>query len=177
MPYQFHCPQNHLLEAEPEQAGQQVQCPVCGTALVIPQPPGQTPEAPPEGSPFPGGQFNAPPMTQAPPAGGFAGIGAGTAPFNPGEITTPQLLHIPCPNGHELEVPPDMINQDVMCPHCNVQFRLRERDSKEYKRRKKEEMELKDLKAGKNWLMWAVIFAVCILAGLVALIGASTFSE
>ena len=59
-----------------------------------------------------------------------------------------------------------MVGQDVMCPHCSVQFLLREKDSVEAKRRKQQQLELKDYKAGKAWLTWAVIFVVLVLIGL-----------
>ena len=48
--------------------------------------------------------------------------------------TKPNLLHIPCPNGHELETPLDMIGQRAMCPHCGVEFRLKREKSVEYLR-------------------------------------------
>ena len=38
------------------------------------------------------------------------------------------MMHIDCPNGHEMEVPREMLNQDALCPKCDVQFRLREKD-------------------------------------------------
>jgi hypothetical protein len=79
----------------------------------------------------------------ASPFGGIGGIGG--QPFNPmGQPAGPKLWHIPCPKGHELEVPEEMLGQDAMCPHCSVQFHLRERDSVEYKRQKQQELELKD---------------------------------
>ena len=42
MPFQFMCPQGHLLEGHESQMGQQVPCPLCGTLLIIPTigPPG-----------------------------------------------------------------------------------------------------------------------------------------
>jgi len=66
-----------------------------------------------------------------------------------------------------------MIGQEVMCPHCRVQFRLRESDSVEYKRRKQEELELKDHKSGQTWIMWAIIFAILVLIGLITLMAVS----
>ena len=36
MPFQFRCPQGHLLEGENEAVGQVVDCPICGVALTIP---------------------------------------------------------------------------------------------------------------------------------------------
>lgn len=167
MAFQFHCPQGHLLEGDPSQAGQQCQCPLCGNMFAIPSP------AEPQAEPFPGSAPQVQPGAATQPS--FSDVQPGPAVFDPAGNQGPQLLHIPCPNGHELEVPPDMLNQDVMCPHCGVQFLLRERDSLEYKRRKQAELDRKDIKAGKNWLTWAVIFAVLVLIGLIAMIVAGSW--
>ena len=170
MPFLFQCPTGHLLEADESQVGQQSQCPMCGQTFAIPAPSGVAPAPPSEINPFavsppaPGGAVEPAPLVME----------QGGASFDPtGELSGPQLLHIACPNGHELEVPPEMIGQDVMCPHCSAQFLLREKDSVESKRRKREELELKDFKAGKTWLMWAVIFTVLVLIGLVTMIAMS----
>lgn len=85
-------------------------------------------------------------------------------------------MHIACPNGHELETPREMLGQDVLCPHCNVQFRLREKDSVEYKRRKAQEIERRDRKAGQMWLNWAIVAAVLVVIGIVGLIVLSSTS-
>ena len=37
---------------------------------------------------------------------------------------------------HLLLSPADMLGQDVLCPECHVQFRLRERDSVEYQQKR-----------------------------------------
>ena len=165
MPFQFQCPSGHLLEADETQVGQQSQCPMCGQTFAIPAPAGMAPVPEPVPSPF------------GPPAGNLVEepvpfiVNTPAGPTDAGAILSgPTLLHIPCPNGHELETPPEMIGQDVMCPHCGVQFLLREKDSVEAKRRKQEQQELKDYKSGKNWLTWAVIFVVLVLIGLVMMI-------
>jgi hypothetical protein len=38
MPYQFHCPQGHVLQAEMSMIGQLLQCPMCGTGFLVPAP-------------------------------------------------------------------------------------------------------------------------------------------
>ncbi len=170
MPFQFQCPAGHLLEADESQVGQQSQCPMCGQTFAIPSPAGVGPSPAEEVSPFSVGPAGPPPGQLEESAATFS-LEGGAAPFDPtGALAGPTMLHIPCPNGHELEVPPDMIGQDAMCPHCGSQFLLREKDSAEAKRRKAQQLELKDYKAGKNWLMWAVIFAVLVLIGLILMI-------
>ena len=63
-----------------------------------------------------------------------------------------------------------MLGQDVLCPHCHVQFHLREKDSVEYKQRRREELELKDAKAGNAWLNWSIVIAVLVVLFIVGLI-------
>lgn len=157
MPFQFQCPQGHLLEGEPSQAGQQCVCPMCGMLFLIPQPV-VAPEAP---------QY------------AFNPAGAGGPPqpsgpaFDPNQPQEPELLHIPCPNGHELETPVEMLDQEVLCPQCQVQFRLRKRDSVEFKKKKEEQDRLREIKLGNAWLNWAIAAAVLVGIGLVGLIIAS----
>jgi hypothetical protein len=85
-------------------------------------------------------------------------------------MAQPKIFHIPCPQGHELETPQEMLGDTVMCPFCGVQFTLRETDSLEYLRKKDSEQELADRKSGNFWLNWAVAFAVIVVIGLAALI-------
>jgi hypothetical protein len=82
----------------------------------------------------------------------------------------PELLHIPCPNGHELETPPEMLDQEVLCPHCQAQFTLRRKNSVEFKRKQEEELMLKEQKIGQIWLQGAIIAVVLIVIGLGALL-------
>ena len=104
-------------------------------------------------------------QTEAPSAGPVVDVTAAPA--------EPTLLHIPCPKGHELEVPPDMLNQEVLCPHCNTQFKLRERDSVEFKRKREIELERRDFKRGQAWLNWAIVAAVIVVLGLIIMFAAS----
>ena len=169
MAFQFQCPQGHLLEGDPSQAGQQCQCPECGTLFIIPEPVTAQPEPEPEPAlPGPPG----PPDFARVAQGGNGGTGGAFDPFgqSPGGIRT---LHIPCPNGHELETPPDMLNEDVMCPHCGVQFTLRERDSIEFKRTQREKREREEHETGQKWFTWAIVIAVVIAVGLITMIAVS----
>lgn len=81
-----------------------------------------------------------------------------------------ELLHIPCPKGHELEVPLDMLEQEALCPTCQVQFRLRAKDSLEHKRRQQEAYERRQYKLGQSWLNWSIGIAVVVVLGLMVLI-------
>ena len=190
MAFQFQCPQGHTLETDESFAGQPCQCPYCGVTFPIPAPPqaygpgmapppfGSAAPAPTPAAGFPPSGYAPPPY--APPSGApapFPGvqpspgpqIGPAPVPFTQ-QPAEPELLHIACPNGHELETPRDMLNQDVLCPHCNVQFRLREKDSVEYKRRREQELERRERKAGKMWLNYAVVAAVLVVIGIIGLI-------
>lgn len=153
--FQFQCPQGHLLEGDESQAGQTCTCPTCGMLFIIP-------------SPMPGGagQFH----DAAPTYGGHEGY-AGHSGYGAEEPEEKEvLLHIPCPNGHELETPRDMLGQDVLCPHCSVQFTLREEDSTEYKAARKVDQERRDVRSGNLWLNWAIGIAVVVVVGLIVLI-------
>lgn len=162
MAFQFQCPQGHLLEGDESQAGQTCQCPMCGMAFIIP-----APLAAPEPSWSPAA---AQPQNPEPAIPQF---GPGAPAVVPDVEQAPPLLHIPCPKGHELEVPPEMLNEDVMCPHCGEQFRLKEKDSVEYKRKRQEEEERRIARAGKLWFNWAIVIAVGVVLFLVFLIAVS----
>ncbi len=161
MPFQFNCPNGHLLEALETQAGDQCNCPHCGVLFIIPTPPGAA--APRE----------SPAVTTEVPEVHVKTSGLTTG-FDPSGGADEQLLHIPCPNGHVLDVPMDMLQQHVMCPHCQSQFMLREKDSVEYKRRREMQEELREARAGRAWLNWAIAVAVVVAVGLVILIAISS---
>ena len=90
----------------------------------------------------------------------------------------PDLLHIPCPECKQvLETPVEMLDQDVMCPHCQAQFRLRRRDSAEFKRKKEQESKLKERKASNAWFNWAIVTVVLVLIFLLFMIITSMSGE
>ena len=154
MSCQFQCPQGHLLEGDESQAGQQCMCPVCQMLFLIPQP---LPEPEPASDPRIVVDTGAGSESEPRPA------------FDPQKAREPDVMHIPCPKGHELEVPRDMLGQDVMCPHCESQFRLREKDSIEFKKRVEEEQHRREMRASSAWLQWTIILAVIGVLGLIML--------
>jgi hypothetical protein len=131
-------------------------------------PPGALPPAPPSATP--------PAAAPQPPSAGLGvpdvtDSASAQAAFDPtGEVAGPQLVHIPCPNGHMLETPVEMVGEEVICPHCGEQFRLREKNSVEYKRKKREEQERRDIRSGKRWLTWAIIVLTVVVVGLIVLV-------
>jgi hypothetical protein len=96
------------------------------------------------------------------------------APTSPAE---PELLHIPCPNGHELETPAEMLDQEVLCPQCNAQFRLRRKNSVEYRKKKELQEAVRLERVGGLWLTWAIVAVIAVAVGLVALIAMSQMSQ
>jgi hypothetical protein len=148
--FQFTCPQGHLLEGDESQAGQQCHCPQCGMLFVIPQPVAAEAEE----------------QEEQGYGGGFGGMGGDTYEMPQEE----RLLHIPCPSGHVLETPADMLGQDVLCPHCGAQFTLRETNSLEYKKQKKMADDIREQVAAKNWFNWAVVLGVLVVGALIGLI-------
>jgi hypothetical protein len=183
MPFQFQCPQGHLLEGDPSQAGQQCICPTCGMLFIIPAPI----VAPQDPVPWsPGGQAPASPWAalaqqsaNVSPQAPFVPEGAGQTAAAVVQETPPEpeVLHIPCPNGHELETPLEMLDQEVLCPQCQAQFTLRRRDSIEYKKKKEEEDRRREAKASRLALNAAIVAAVLVGLLLVGLVLMATLGE
>ena len=268
MPFQFYCPQGHLLEGHESQMGQQSQCPICGGVFVIPvapgmpvpqpgwapgyapQPPGYYPPQVPAGlpgpmpgypnypggfqpgmypaGPYPGGYPGAPaaqqpwpgyqpvpgqqafpgavvtqpsgmPYPDAMPAGqspgGFtdfqiqtepAAAGAEPAapappaeepkPAPPPEKQEPRIVRIPCPQGHELQTPMDMVQQDVLCPICGTQFHLRYEESIEFKEEQAEQRRRKAERVNEVALKWSIGAAVVVVLGILGMMIYLAFS-
>lgn len=233
MPFQFYCPQGHLLEAHESQMGQQSQCPYCASMLVIPvvqaapaapanwapgytqtpmqQPYQQVPMQPGYGQqPYP--QM---PMQQAYPqmpemgsqaadpfpavntgAVGFAAVaasldgsggaaaptdqaapsftGVGDAPATPAveappEKKEPRVYRIPCPKGHELQTPEDMLGQDALCPICQEQFTLRYEGSIEFHEERAAAEARRQERINKAALRWSIGAAVFVICGLIGM--------
>jgi len=265
MPFQFYCPQGHLLEGHESQMGQQSQCPICGGVFVIPLVPGMAPAQsgwapgvvppspgyyPPWGSPgAPGAHLGCPnypgafPPGAYPPgaypagyaggstpggaqpwagceygpghpayAGGAAAMQPGGAPY-PGaapadslpapfadfqiqtepaaataevaapaaapeepkpepapETQVPRVVRIPCPQGHELQTPMDMVQQDVLCPICGTQFQLRYEDSLEFKEEQAELRRRKAERVNQVALKWSIGAAVVVVLGIIGML-------
>ncbi|MEX0675571.1 MAG: hypothetical protein WD063_00750 [Pirellulales bacterium] len=174
MTFQFLCPQGHLLQGEEAHMGMQCQCPQCGVNFIIPTVERSQPSLGTESAvPAPAPQIDLPPLDHDDDlgaAGKAAGAG-GLEGFDVGELDTGELdaaavgetlLHIPCPNGHELEVPLDMVGQRAMCPQCNAEFRLRREKSAEYIR----QQELIDRKRADFWFRLAIIVAGVVVVVL-----------
>jgi hypothetical protein len=195
MNFQFKCPQGHLLEGDSSTAGQQCHCPTCGMLFIIPEPlPADTGSQPPGSfhSLSPPPDQSAPPHPGDPssrfesapsfaPAGEFTPAGPFTPETNADAQPSPafgaatggedeELLHIPCPNGHELETPREMLGQDVLCPYCQAQFRLREKDSVEHKRRRAEEQARRERRQSRAWFNWSIVALVLVVLGILFLI-------
>lgn len=197
MPFQFMCPQGHLLEGHESQMGQQVQCPICGTLLIIPTvgptpaetvPPGYAPPehhapsyAPPEYHPpgyAPSGF--APPLaapetvpaeTEQPTAAaeGFAPDEQPAPAEEPAKEELPETIRILCPNGHELHTPREMVGMQAACPECSAEFLLRYEDSLEYLEKKRALRQKRDEAFNKAALKWSIVAAVIVFLGLVAM--------
>jgi hypothetical protein len=136
------------------------------------QPPGEGPptfQAPAEAGPEEAG-FSFPGIRTESEAGH-----GGAAVEVPSEFKTPSaadlpIVHVVCPNGHELETPREMLDQEALCPFCQVQFRLRLEDSLEYREEKAKAEELREIRVGQLWLRWAIAAAAVVVLGLVLLI-------
>ncbi len=192
MAFQFLCPQGHLLQGEASQTGQKCKCPYCQSEFLVPAP-AQAPEG------DPGAGSSGPAVDEAPvfgrttpspdgdnPPGVFPGIRVGPAggatpidsapQFGGASAEGQSLLHIPCPNGHILETPREMLGQDAMCPFCQAQFRLRFEDSQERRREKSDQRARREQKLGTAWMNWAIAAAVVVVLGIVVLIAIAASS-
>jgi DNA-directed RNA polymerase subunit RPC12/RpoP len=194
MAFQFMCPQGHLLEGDESQAGHQCQCPQCGMMFLIPTPapaPGTGPAPVLPGEDFGGeqavddGGFPMPAPRFAEFGGdaasdaGPGGLGLNTASVDEegpaglgvelGAEAEPRVLVIPCPRGHELEVPEELLNQQVRCPTCNAKFVLLERNSLEAKKKRRAEYHQYHQKQADRWLYWAIALGVIVVIGVVAM--------
>lgn len=189
MTFQFLCPQGHLLEGEEAHMGMQCQCPQCGTAFIIPTLEEAAPQASTDDdiglAPLAEDGFDAaaaemPTPSFDPPRRGKKQ--REEAPeFDASELVASELgravggediLHIPCPNGHELETPLDMIGQRAQCPHCGVEFRLRREKSIEYQR----QQEILDRRRGRFWFQLAVMAAGFVGFVLIVMLAVMIFS-
>jgi hypothetical protein len=85
----------------------------------------------------------------------------------------PRIWHIPCPNGHILDTPDDMLDQDVLCPICERQFTLRKFQSVEETQKRERLREMKDEKAGQFWLKLAIGIAAVVILGIIIMIALS----
>ena len=66
-----------------------------------------------------------------------------------------------------------MLDQEVLCPTCNTQFKLRRKNSREFIKRQELEEKIRLEKVGSLWLTWAIIAVVVVVLGLVGMIVAS----
>jgi Zn-finger nucleic acid-binding protein len=179
MTFQFLCPQGHLLQGDEAHMGMQCQCPQCGTAFIIPtvEQPGRSEIddliAPVRTSSDPE-PFDPPDATEEPITEGLsmpdgASAAADAEAFAVSELgsaaAAEAMLHIPCPNGHELETPLDMIGERVMCPHCRAEFRLRRENSIEFLR----QQEIIDRRRAKFWFQLSVVVASFVVVVLIAM--------
>ncbi len=180
MAFQFLCPQGHLLEGNESDMGMQCQCPQCGTAFIIPtiEQPGHAsvqthaPEQPQV-------KIRKPSNSSLESLKQLEAAAEATTPKKParvdddllegegvGSIVEEPLLHIPCPNGHGLETPLDMVGQRAMCPHCGVEFKLKRELSVEYLR----EQEILERRSAKFWFQLSVLAAGFVVVVILAMI-------
>ena len=148
--------------------GMQCQCPQCGTAFIIPtvQSPGQ-PQPQQEPAPLRAQQAleQLAAAEKQQPAAAAQQEDFASGQYE-GEIQDEELLHIPCPNGHELDTPLDMIGQRAMCPHCGAEFRLKREKSREYL----QQQEILERRRAKFWFQLAIVAASFVGVVLVAML-------
>lgn len=143
MAFQFSCPKGHLLEADESQQGRPCVCPECGASFSVPR----------------AGEATIRPQVAQ--VVGRAGDLAAT------------IYHIPCPRGHLLDAPLDMLGQEVMCPFCSTQFRLRYQDSQEAEQERNTWQERSEAIRAQQWMKWAITAAALVALMLAIMIAYS----
>jgi DNA-directed RNA polymerase subunit RPC12/RpoP len=181
MAFQFLCPQGHLLQGDETHVGLQTRCPYCNEQFLIP--PVQTELTPPVVEEVAGESHGGFPQNVRDFLSDVTGQESAATEEETIAIRSEQLtlrrqpdsfavtrkmtfLHIPCPQGHELESPHDMLGQEVRCPLCGVQFRLQQANSREYL----EEQEQQEADRSRRWLKGAIAAAAIIGGGLLVLL-------
>ncbi|MGD9645709.1 MAG: hypothetical protein AB7U73_08355 [Pirellulales bacterium] len=189
MALQFCCPceQAKLLEADESLVGQVIQCPFCELQFVVPVPAAPAGEVGGSASaPSRAGKRPSPPQAPRRPAGqrsagAWQGSPSGTPAQTVGtsapsvESAAPQLLpgempgvvHLACPNGHELETPRDLLGTDIACPVCGVEFRLRREDTDEYRAQKRADRERKEQQFGRKMMNFSIVTAVLVVLAII----------
>jgi hypothetical protein len=176
MAFQFRCPRGHLLQGDEAHMGMQTQCPFCDVLFIIPVVESPKEEDLAQKNYDPGAmqpdvrefleQVVAKRAGRELPVASLASASIESRRVVLSEPSSPEFLHIPCPNGHELESPRDMLGQDVLCPHCRSQFRLHVADSREHR----EEREQLEHERGLFWMRGAITAAVLIGGGVLVLL-------
>ncbi|MDO4550392.1 MAG: hypothetical protein Q4C96_03975 [Planctomycetia bacterium] len=111
--------------------------------------------------------------------GGFQNLVVGEGEFHnlkavaPKTASTVKFLHIPCPKGHIMEVPRDYLGEEVVCPQCGKEFILRYEKSLEYQKEKDLKETAEAARYAKNWLIWSIVMAICVLLAVIFLICSS----
>lgn len=192
MAFQFLCPQGHLLQADASQMGRTINCPTCGVLFVVPtvttaaavQPVIQVPPVAPPAAPEPAepeadpldlnlrgrrrgrrlAHLDAAASEEEEVAEEDIPEPAGNRSTFGGLESGPRLVHLHCPQGHELITPFATMGQEVLCPHCGEQFLLRYQDTVEYKSKHQLKEEIREQKLGQKWLTWAIVAGVLVLA-------------
>lgn len=176
--------------------GQTINCPTCGMLFVVPIVASTGAQAvasvPPATSPQPQSEEGVPNLhfrkrsgrrfahLDEPAAEELSGTAAAeeaipdfavgtTTAFDPVD-SGPRLVHIGCPQGHELITPLDTMGQEVLCPHCGEQFTMRYEDTWEYKTERQRKEDARQHKLGQQWLTWAVIVGVLVLVMFIGMI-------
>ena len=90
--------------------------------------------------------------------------GNDTPDFESGNANQDEL-RIPCPNGHILHATRDMLDEEAICPFCEEQFELKERNSLEAIEKREIFSEKRQEKHERVFLYWGIgIMVVGILS-------------
>lgn len=88
----------------------------------------------------------------------------------PAEPPAPRVFHIPCPRGHDLETPEEMLGQEALCPICNTQFRLLVENSKEHRQAALEAHRKRQAKSNRRLIYASIAAGVIVVIMIVAMV-------
>jgi hypothetical protein len=102
--------------------------------------------------------------------GPAAGRPDAPGPFRTLAAAEQPIVHVVCPGGHPLETPREILGQQALCPFCGTQFQLRLEDSVEYREEMAREKRQKKARLARLWVRGAIIAAVALVLGVIAII-------
>ena len=96
--------------------------------------------------------------------------GNDTPDFESGNANQDEL-RIPCPNGHILHATRDMLDEEAICPFCEEQFELKERNSLEAIEKREVLSEKRQEKQERIFLYWGIgIMVIGIVSVIIFII-------
>ncbi|MEX0866811.1 MAG: hypothetical protein WD030_05595 [Pirellulales bacterium] len=92
------------------------------------------------------------------------------ATFDPTGLSPEALVHLPCPNGHVLEIERSLMGNWAMCPHCGEQFEMLLKNTQEHQRDQQMKEQREIARSSRQWMNYAIVAIVLVVIFLGLLI-------